>query len=294
MSTVSGPLRIGLIGDGLSTSLSPLIHEEEARALGLPGFRYEPLDLAGIAEPDLGEVLRTALDEGFTGFNVTYPHKQAILPFLDSVVPDAAVFGAVNTIVAGEGGLVGHNTDRTGFLAGLCRMLPAETTHQSVVLFGAGGAGSAVAAALLDFGVRDLRIIDPVPARLDQLRESLQRVHPAGSGTEIQTGGPEHAGDWVSRADGLVNATPIGMEHLPGTPFDTAWLRPAHWVADVVYRPVTTALLAEAAALGCPVVDGTTMLIEQAADTFALLTGRQPVRARMRAHLAGLLAPAPR
>lgn len=292
MSTGSGPLRIGLIGDGLSTSLSPAIHEEEARALGLPGFRYEPLDLAGIAEPDLGQVLKAALNEGFTGFNVTYPHKQAILPFLDSVVPDAALLGAVNTIVAGEDGLVGHNTDRTGFLAGLRRRLPAETAHQSVVLFGAGGAGSAVAAALLDYGVRDLRIIDPVPARLDQLRESLQRVYPSGSGTEIQTGGPEHAEVWVRQADGLVNATPIGMEHLPGTPFNTAWLRPAHWVADVVYRPVTTALLAEAAALGCPVVDGTTMLIEQAADTFALLTGRQPDRARMRSHLAELLAPA--
>ncbi|MCC3281481.1 shikimate dehydrogenase [Arthrobacter caoxuetaonis] len=294
MSTGSGPLRIGLIGNGLATSLSPLIHEEEARALGLSGYSYERLDLSGIAAVDLAEVLKEALHEGFTGFNVTYPHKQAILPCLDSIAPDAAVLGAVNTIVVSEAGLTGYNTDRSGFLAGLRRVLPAGTRHQTAALFGAGGAGSAVAAALLDFGVQNLRIIDPVPERREQLKAALQLAYPARSGTSIQAGGEELAHEWVSTANGVVNATPIGMEHIPGTPFDTAWLRPGHWVADVVYRPVRTALLAEASQLGCPVVDGTTMLVEQAADTFALLTGIEPVRTRMRSHLARLLAPAVR
>ena len=239
-------------------------------------------------------MLVEALADGFTGFNITHPHKQTVLPFLDSIAPDAAALGAVNTVVLEDGRLVGHNTDRSGFLAGLRRMLPNGTEYGSVVLFGAGGAGSAVAAALLDFGVQDLRIIDPVPGRRDQLRELLHQSLPAGGGTRIETGESDEAENWVRAADGVVNATPIGMEHIPGTPFDTAWLHPAHWVADVVYRPVMTQLLADAATLGCPVVNGTTMLIEQAADTFALVTGMQPGRDRMRAHLAGLLAPAPR
>lgn len=294
MSKGIRPLRVGLIGNDLGTSLSPVIHESEAAALGLSGYSYETIDLGGVTDPDLGKVLVQALADGFTGFNITHPHKQAILPFLDSVAPDAAALGAVNTVVLEDGKLVGHNTDRSGFLAGLRRMLPEGAGYRSVVLFGAGGAGSAVAAALLDFGVQDLRIIDPVPGRLDQLRELLQGALPAGAGTRIGTGGPDEAENWVRAADGVVNATPIGMEHVPGTPFDTTWLHPAHWVADVVYRPVMTQLLTDAAALGCPVVNGTTMLIEQAADTFVLVTGMQPERDRMRAHLAGLLAPATR
>lgn len=287
-------MRIGLIGNGLATSLSPLIHEKEARALGLSGYSYERLDLAGAGAVDLGEVLKDAVSGGFTGFNVTYPHKQAVLPFLDSVAPDAAALGAVNTIVVSEAGLTGYNTDRSGFLAGLRRLLPAGARHQTAALFGAGGAGSAVAAALLDFGVQNLRIIDPVPERREQLRDALRQAYPDHGGTGIQAGGEELAREWVNAADGLVNATPIGMEHLPGTAFDTAWLRPGHWVADVVYRPVRTQLLADAAERGCPVVDGTTMLVEQAADTFALVTGIEPSRARMRSHLAGLLEPAAR
>ncbi|MFL4475722.1 shikimate dehydrogenase [Paeniglutamicibacter sp. MACA_103] len=293
MSSDPRPLRIGLIGNELGTSLSPAIHEAEAAALGLAGYRYEPIDLAGVVDPDLGEVLARALAQGFTGFNVTHPHKQAIMPFLDSIAPSAAALGAVNTVVLRGGKLVGHNTDRSGFLAGLRRTLPEGTGHRSALLFGAGGAGSAVAAALLDFGVRELRVIDTDPGRLEALRESLQRTLPAG-GARIETGGPERAEDWVGAADGVINATPIGMEHLPGAPFDTAWLRPAHWVADVVYRPVMTQLLTAAAARQCPVVNGTTMLVEQAADTFVLVTGVQPERERMRAHLAGLLSPVSR
>ncbi|MFI8410983.1 shikimate dehydrogenase [Paeniglutamicibacter gangotriensis] len=288
MSVSARPSRIGLIGNNLDTSLSPAIHEAEAGALGLAGFRYEAIDLAGLSEPDLGAVLREALADGFTGFNITHPHKQAIMPFLDGIAEDAAALGAVNTVVLEDGRLVGHNTDRSGFLAGLRRMLPAGTQCGTVVLFGAGGAGSAVAAALLDFGVRELRIIDPEEGRLEQLSGLLHRSLPAKD-PHIETGGPELAEEWMRTADGVVNATPIGMEHIPGTPFDTAWLRPAQWVADVIYRPVQTELLEAATTRGCAVVNGTTMLVEQAADTFVLVTGCQPDRGRMRAHLAGML-----
>ncbi|MGB9036744.1 MAG: shikimate dehydrogenase [Paeniglutamicibacter sp.] len=284
--------RVGLIGNDLGTSLSPEIHQAEAAALGLAGFSYEAIDLAGIPEPDLGRVLATAIADGFTGFNITHPHKQAIIPFLDAVAPDAAALGAVNTVVIENGRLVGHNTDRTGFLAGLRRSLPESTARQTVVLFGAGGAGSAVAAALLDYGVGRLRIIDTDHGRREQLHRLLVRSLPEGSAATVEIAGTDMAEAWVGEAQGVVNATPIGMEHIPGTPFDLSWLTGSQWVADVIYRPVVTGLLAAAADLGSPVVHGTAMLVEQAADTFELVTGRSPRRERMRERLAGLLASA--
>ena len=294
MTTAASPLHIGLIGNNLGSSLSPALHQAEAAALGLSGYRYEAIDLEQDPAPDLGRVLAQSMDRGFTGFNVTHPYKQAVLPFLDAVVPEAAALGAVNTVVLEDGRLIGHNTDRSGFLAGLHRTLPRASATGSAVLFGAGGAGSAVAAALLGFGVQTLRIIDPDPGRLTALCELLRQRQPAGAGSFIESAGPAAAREWIPAADGVINASPIGMEGIPGTPFDTSLLSPSHWVADVVYRPVTTQLLADAGDLGCAVVNGTTMLVEQAADTFALVTGHQPQRSRMRAHLTELLAPAQR
>lgn len=291
MSTISTTHRIALIGDDLGSSLSPSIHEAEAAAQQLAGYSYEAIDLAGQPErsAELGRVLDTARGAGFTGFNVTHPHKQAIMAHLDELAPVAAALGAVNTVVLHRGRSIGHNTDYTGFRAGLQRSLAKGSSMENVVLIGAGGAGSAVAQALLDLGATTLWIIDTDAAKLESLRLLLEAAKPAGSSACIRTGAPDAAADAIAQADGVVNATPVGMEHIPGTPIDTALLSGTQWVADVIYRPVMTQLLIDAAAKGCRIVDGTTMLIEQAADTFALLTGTEPDRERMRAHLAGLL-----
>lgn len=291
MSATSHRHRIGLIGEHLGTSLSPRIHAAEAAAQRLEGYGYEPIDLAGRPElgADLGRVIEAARRDGFTGFNVTHPYKQAIMPYLDEIAPMAAALGAVNTVVVGEAGTIGHNTDHTGFRAALERALPRGTNVENVVLFGAGGAGSAVAQALLDHGATTLMIIDTDVQKRESLRLLLLAARPPACGAEIRIGGPDCAVRWIAEADGVVNATPVGMEHIPGTPFDTGLLTPGHWVADVIYRPVMTELLTTARALGCAVVDGTTMLIEQAADTFALLTRVEPDRERMRGHLAGML-----
>lgn len=280
--------RIGLIGNDLGGSLSPALHQAEAHALGLPDYSYERIDLEGRTDVDLGQVLRESLAQGFTGFNVTHPHKQAIMPHLDEIAPDAAAIGAVNTVVLQDGRLIGHNTDRTGFLAGLRRGLARDAKRATVTLFGAGGAGSAVGAALLDFGVADLRIIDTDAGRLAQLKDLLTAS--LGAGQQVSTGTPEQARGWIAASQGVVNATPLGMEGIGGTPFDTSWLAADHWVADVVYRPVDTKLLRDAAAHGCTTVKGTEMLVEQAADTFALLVCTAPDRRRMRSSLQHLLA----
>ncbi|HEY4534387.1 MAG TPA: shikimate dehydrogenase [Enteractinococcus sp.] len=277
--------RIGLIGEHIGTSLSPMLHSAEARAQGLENFQYELIDLED--QPDaaqrLGEIIREHVAAGFTGFNVTHPHKQHVIKYLDGLSDTARILGAVNNVIHTDDGWVGHNTDHSGFLAGLFATLPQKAPRETAVLFGAGGAGAAVARALLDYGVRNLYVIDPQQAQLVQLNERLGST--LADGVQLHTGGPEMAPVWVPTADAVVNATPIGMEHLPGAPFELSWLTAHQWVADVIYRPAETQLLAHARSLGCYTVDGTAMLVEQAADTFELQTGLSANRQRMRTHL---------
>jgi shikimate dehydrogenase len=277
--------RIGLIGEHIGTSLSPMIHTAEAKAHGLERFQYELIDLAGQANvPErLGDIIQEYAAAGFTGFNVTHPHKQHVIKYLDGLSETARVLGAVNNIIHTDDGWVGHNTDHSGFLAGLRATLPNETPRTTAVLFGAGGAGAAVARALLDYGVQNLYVIDPQQEQLVQLNDRLSST--LGADVQLHTGGLDMAVAWVPLADAVINATPIGMEHLPGTPFELNLMRRHQWVADVIYRPTETQFLAHARQLGCPAVDGTAMLVEQAADTFELQTGLDANRQRMRTHL---------
>ncbi|MCW4464729.1 shikimate dehydrogenase [Glutamicibacter sp. MNS18] len=289
MTPGATPIRIALLGDDIATSLSPRIHRAEAAALGLAGFDYQAVDLAAEADAHgrLGQIMGGLLTSGYTGFNITHPYKQSIIRFLDGLSPQAEALGAVNVVVCEAGKLIGHNTDQSGFLAALQRNLPADAERHEVALFGAGGAGSAVAHALLEFGVQALRIIDTDAGRLDSLASLLRSR--ATAGVQVDTGTPERATDWVPQANAVVNATPVGMEQIPGIPLDPTLLRSHHWVADVIYRPVDTELLRAAAARGCRTVQGTGMFIEQAADTFALLTGDEPNRERLRNELSLVL-----
>lgn len=277
--------RIGLIGEHIGTSLSPLIHMTEAKAHDLDGFRYEVIDLAGQSDvaTRLGEIISERGAAGFTGFNVTHPHKQQVVEYLDDLTDTARILGAVNNIIQTKNGWTGHNTDHSGFLAGLRTRLPLDATRDSAVLFGAGGAGAAVASALLDFGIQNLYVIDLQHAQLDQLTARLGST--LSDGAQLHVGGPEMADKWVPNAQAVINATPIGMEHIPGTPFDLGLLSGDQWIADVIYRPVETPLLAHARRLGCYTVEGTAMLVEQAAETFEYQTGLAANRERMRENL---------
>jgi shikimate dehydrogenase len=274
--TRPGTFQVGLIGAGIGTSLSPALHEREAAELGLR-YVYRTLDIAelGVAPDDAGELLAQARAAGFDGLNVTHPCKQLILEHLDELSPDAAALGAVNTVVLRAGRATGHNTDTTGFAESLARGLP-DARLGRVVLVGAGGAGSAVAHALLGLGCGELWIHDRDAARARELAEALgARWCP-----ELDLAG----------ADGLVHATPTGMEGHPGLPLDPALLHPGLWVADIVYRPLETELLRAARARGCRTLDGGGMVVFQAAEAFALFTGLEPDRERMLRHFAELTA----
>jgi len=277
---------IGLLGAGIGPSLSPALHEREAEALGLR-YAYRRLDLDTLGRPasDVGAILGAVRLTGFDGLNVTHPCKQSVIEHLDDLSDDAAALGAVNTVVLTGGRAVGHNTDQSGFASSMARGLP-DAALDRVVLLGAGGAGAAVAHALLKLGVGRLDVVDIDPARADALARSLAER----SGTDrVRVGGrPEALPALLGDADGLVHATPTGMAAHPGLPIPAELLDPRLWVADVVYRPLQTALVRAAREAGCRVLDGGGMAVFQAADSLRLFTGAEPDAERMLRHLAEL------
>jgi shikimate dehydrogenase len=274
-------LLLGLIGSGIQASLSPALHMREGDAQGLRVI-YNKIDLDRLAlgVEALPELLTAAERMGFGGLNITYPCKQAVLPLLHEVSPDAAALGAVNTVVLRDGRRIGHNTDGSGFAEGFRRGL-GDVPRATVLQLGAGGAGSAVAEALLAQGVERLLLHDIDTARAKALVGAL-RVRHGAARVECCI----DAGKALADADGLVNCTPVGMAKLPGTPIDTALLHPRLWVAEIIYFPLETALLRAARAMGCRTLDGSFMAVFQAVGAFRLFTGLEPDAARMQAHFA--------
>jgi shikimate dehydrogenase len=276
----------GLIGTGIGPSLSPALHEREGDRHGLRLlYRTLDLDVLGAGPEALGELLRAARTLGFDGLNITHPCKQAVIAHLDELAPEAARLGAVNTVVFREGLAVGHNTDVTGFAQSFARGLPGAPTG-SVVQLGAGGAGAAVAHALLTLGTDRLTVADTDEERAAALARALGSHFGKERAGHISPAGLERQ---LAYADGLVHATPTGMARHPGLPLPAELLRRELWVAEVVYRPLETALLRTARDLGCRTLDGGGMAVFQAADAFRLFTGREPHPERMLADLAGLV-----
>lgn len=276
---------VGLIGAGIQRSLTPAMHEQEAREHGLR-LHYQLIDLdrARASEADLPGLLAAARIMGFAGLNITYPCKQAVIPLLDDLSEEARAMGAVNTVLNQGGKLIGHNTDGSGWSWGFRRALPQADLGR-VVLLGAGGAGSAIAHALLRLGAGELRLVDSDGERASALAQRLNGRYGAGKVTAIRDVARALAG-----ATGLIHATPTGMDKLPGLPLAPSLLRSDLWVAEIVYFPLETQLLQAARARGCATVDGGTMAVGQAIGAFELFTGVQPDAARMEAHLRRLLA----
>ena len=287
MSNRTESYLVGLVGDGVMPSLSPHMHEREGDLQGLR-YLYRPIDLLelGLPATSIGDLLQSASRMGFNGLNITHPCKQLVLEHLDEVAPDAARLGAVNTVVIQDGRFIGHNTDFSGFAAALASGLPNAKLDR-VVQLGAGGAGSAVAYALLTAGVQTLDLVDMDPARSAERAAELSAFFP----DRVITGRPTAAlPQLMAQADGLVHCTPVGMAAHPGTPLDMALVEPRHWVADIVYRPIETDLVREARAKGCDVLDGGRMAVGQAADAFRIFTGLDADAERMRAHFLELIA----
>lgn len=281
MPAQSRAVLVGLLGRGIQLSRTPAMHEAEARARGISYiYRLIDADLLGEPQPSLADLLRFAEHLGFTGFNVTFPFKQEILPLLDELSPAACEVDSVNTVVFRDGRRFGHNTDVWGFRESFRREM-GEAAGDTVLLLGAGGAGAAVGHALLDSGVGRLLIDDVERAKASQLAARLARRFGPG-----RTEAVADVAAAASRCDGIVNASPVGMAKLPGMPLPAACIEPRHWVADIVYFPLETDLLSYARRLGCRTMSGEGMAVFQAVRAFELFTGTTPDADRMRAAFA--------
>jgi shikimate dehydrogenase len=273
----------GLIGAGIQASRTPALHEHEGDEQGLRYlYRLIDLDQLQLDSNALPDLLLAAERMNYTGLNITFPCKQAIIPLLDELSPEARGIGAVNTVVLKDGKRIGHNTDCLGFAEGFRRGLP-DVARDRVVQMGAGGAGAAVAHALLSEGVQQLSIFDVDVERAESLANNLNQHFGAGravTGRDLPSA--------LSHADGLVNTTPMGMAKLPGMPVPAALLQPELWVAEIVYFPLETELLRNARALGCRTLDGGNMAVFQAVKAFELFSGVAPDARRMLAHFQSM------
>lgn len=277
---------LGLIGANIKGSMSPALFADAFAAAGIDGY-YHLIDadvLPGRRLPQLFDSIKAV---GFAGANITYPFKQDIIGLLDAVDPEAAQVGAVNTVaIAADGRATGYNFDRRGWRNSFAATFGADSAKDAtVVQIGAGGAGRAVAYALMDLGVATLILHDLDTARADALRSEVSA----------------HYGAWrcrlardlereIAQAAGVVNATQVGMSGFPGNPVPVAALTPQHWAADVIYTPMQTAFLKAAAAKGARTLNGAGMCVYQAAEAFHQFTGLVPDIGRLHRAFATAVA----
>jgi shikimate dehydrogenase len=271
-------ITVGLVGRGIQASRSPIMHEREGARLGI-SYRYVLIDFDELQLPDsaLGEIVDAAQRLGFAGLNVTHPFKQSVTALLTRLADDAAVIGAVNTVVFAEGERVGYNTDSGGFAESFSESM-AGCSLQNVLQLGAGGAGMAVAHALFKLGAEKVTVFDTDEVRSRHLAATLRDR--MGERVEIA---PSPAAA-IAQADGLVNTTPVGMAKYPGMPLRADLLSPRHWVAEIIYFPAETELVRRARALGCRTLTGTGMAVYQAVLSFELFAGVSADRTAMSGH----------
>lgn len=259
---ISGRARLaGVIGWPVAHSRSPRLHGTWLARYGIDGA-YLPLP---VAPGDFAACVRALVRMGFAGANVTIPHKEAAFAVCDTVEDSARRAGAVNTLVFRDGTILGLNTDGVGFIANL-RANGVNPAAGPVLILGAGGAARAIGAALIDGGVR-VSLCNRTPDRAAALADTW--------GMPTIAWAARHAA--VADHALVVNTTSLGMAGHPTLELDLAGAEPGTAVADIVYAPLETRLLAEARGRGLVAVEGLGMLLHQAAPGFAAWFGVTPV-----------------
>ncbi|PWJ56100.1 shikimate dehydrogenase [Quadrisphaera granulorum] len=276
-------VQLGLVGQGIGASLTPAMQEREGRWNGLD-LHYGLLDAdrLGISAADLPALLLWARRLGYAGLNITHPFKQAVVALLEEVSQDAADLGAVNTVIFRDGRAVGANTDWSGYGRAFRAALP-EAVHDRAVLVGAGGAGSAVGYALLHAGAEHVAVVD---ADRERAAACVSRLAARFGQDRISASDDLPAA--LAGADGVVNATPLGMHGHPGSSVPAELLHERLWVSDVVYFPLETELVSNARARGCRVLPGGGMAVGQAVGAFELFTGLAADAGRVEQHFLEL------
>lgn len=270
----------GVFGFPVAHTASPPMHNAAFEALGLP-WVYLPLE---VRPERLREAVRGAVALGFRGFNVTIPHKQAVIEFLDEISEDARLIGAVNTVeITGKGACRGSNTDGRGLVRSLRADAGFEPADKIVFVMGAGGAGRAIATQLALEKAARVLVCDVDASRAEALVRSIAHKI-SGARVELVPNDERAVARALAAADAFVDATPLGMHEGDPTSIPPTALRPEMLVVDLVYKPPETPLLAGARARGCRTLNGLGMLLFQGVEAFTLWTGREaPVEIMRRA-----------
>ena len=260
-----------VIGYPIEQSPSPWMHNEGYKALNIAAV-YQRF----LVEPErLAEAVDGLCALGFSGWNVTIPHKEKIIPLLDVLTPEAKRAGAVNVVKIQEGQRIGHNTDGMGFIRSVRGILP-ELKGKKAVLLGAGGAAKGIAIPLAEEGAQIL-ILNRTPEKARLLAEQVRQ---AGGTAETGAFAP---GDWLKDADILIQTTSAGLQG-EDYPFSLQGIAPETLAADIIFKPEETAFLREARELGCRKLDGLGMLLYQGVYAWEFwLGGQAPVGVMERA-----------
>ena len=256
----------GVIGAPIAHSKSPKLHAHWLYKTDLPGH-YVPLHI----EPnDLEQTLKTLPKLGFVGLNVTVPHKEEVMRYVDVVTDRATLIGAANTLIfRPDGKIKADNTDGFGFIKNLTTGAPDWNPDAGLALvLGSGGAARAVIAALLEAGVREILLTNRTRARAENLKDIF--------GPKVKIIDWIDAGNAIDDAALLVNTTSLGMQGKPELRVPLDGLKRDTVVTDLVYAPLKTGLLSVAEEMGCLTVDGLGMLIHQAAPGFQHWFGARP------------------
>ncbi len=268
---INGETRLtGILGYPLTYTVSPAMHNAAFERLGM-NFSYVPL----VVEADgLYQAVQGLRALGFVGVNVTMPHKEAVLPFMDEVASYAQMVGALNTIHVKDGRLIGYNTDGRAFITSLENDADFEAVGKKAVIIGAGGAARSVAASLCLAKVASLVIINRNLARAESLVETMSMRFADCSLLSME---PEdkRVEKMVKAADLIVSAIPVGLEGVE-LPHALEYVSKKHLVFDLVYKPEETPVVKAAAAKGARAVNGLGMLVYQGANSFEIWTQRTP------------------
>lgn len=273
LPSVNGKTRIlGVFGHPVEHSLSPAMHNAAIAALGV-NYLYIPFS---VLPEDIGPAIRSIIPLGIIGVNLTIPHKERVLPFLDRIAPEARAVGAVNTVHNDKGTLVGYNTDGEGF-AGPLKALGYGLAGRRAVVLGAGGAARSVVFRLArESG--SITIVNRTLERAERLAEEVRRVSKEARVDCLGSGDDAGLRETLAGAELLVNTTSVGMSPHEDDrpPIPPQALHPGLFVYDLIYNPRETRLLAEARAAGCGTLNGAPMLAYQGAAAFEIWTGQRP------------------
>jgi len=260
---ISGTTRLaGVTGWPIGHTLSPAMHNAAYEQMDLD-WLYLPLPVEHVRDlPLLTEALRVL---PFVGINITMPYKEPVMDLCDEVATVAELAGAVNTIHVSDGRLIGYNTDGRGLVESLAQDADFTTKDARIVLFGAGGAAAAALVAFVLEGAASVTVVNRTLANAESM---IARLRGRTRETAVCAVLPDaDAAEAVAAADMVVNATPLGMRPGDALPLPAAWLHEGLLVADMVYRPAVTPLLAEAALVGARAVGGLGMLVAQGATS---------------------------